>query len=394
MALPITYHWRNLFVRKTTTLLTILVITAVVAVFAYMAGFAAALTRTLSVASDDHKLIVLKRGATSESNSALPVDEYSRLSQVRDVARDETTGQALASPEMMVQVALPRVRDGGQTTANVAVRGVTLDALRIHRQVRPSGPIFSTTEREVIVGAAAAKQFMGLAVGDVINLGYGSDRAYKVVGHFTADGGPMESEIWGYLPSLMNAYNRTMYSSAGVRLTPDADVKAVLDQIEGPAIQLSAQTERDYWQAQSRLMNVYLTIASILVVIMSLAAVFAVANTMFSIVAGRGQELAMLRTIGFSSMQIMAGLMLEAVMLSVLGGLLGCLACWGWLTLVGNTKDMFGATNFTVTAFEIHMTPGLVLLSLAQVAVVGVVGALVPARRAGRMGIVTALRVA
>ena len=38
MALPVSYHWRNLFVRKSTTLITVLVISAVVAVFAWMLG--------------------------------------------------------------------------------------------------------------------------------------------------------------------------------------------------------------------------------------------------------------------------------------------------------------------------------------------------------------------
>ncbi len=392
MALPLTYHWRNLFVRKTTTVLTVLVITLVVSVFAYMLGFAQSLDHALSVASDDHKLIILKSGATAESNSAIAVDDFNKLSQVSDVARDESTGQVLVSPEMMVQVSLPRVRDGGRTNANVAVRGVTMDAFRIHENVRPLGRVFSTAEREVIVGQAAAQQFAGLQIGDTINLGYGGDRAYKVVGHFSADGGPMESEIWGYLPSLMNSYNRTMYSSANLRLAAGASPSEIVKQIEGPAIQLAAQTEKDYWESQSRLMNVYLFLAYLLVAIMSLAAVFAIANTMFSVVAGRARELAMLRTIGFSGGQILLGLVIEAVLLSLVGGLLGCLACWAWLKVVGNTKDMFGATTFTTMAFEIQMTPSLVAKALALVVIVGVIGALVPAVRAARVQVVTALR--
>lgn len=392
MALPLTYHWRNLFVRKTTTVLTVLVITSVVSVFAYMLGFSESLQHSLSVARDPHKLIVLKSGATAESNSAIPVDEYNKLSQVTNVARDEATGQVLVSPEMMVQVSLPRLRDGGRTNANVAVRGVTLDAFRIHPNIRPLGGIFSTAEREVIVGLAAAQQFAGLQIGDTINLGYGADRAYKVVGHFSADGGPMESEIWGYLPSLMNSYNRTMYSSANLRLADGSDARQIIGQIEGPAIQLAAQTEEEYWESQSRLMKVYLLVAYLLVAIMSLAAVFAIANTMFSVVAGRSRELAMLRTIGFSSAQILLGLVIEAVMLALVGGLLGCVACWAWLQAVGNTKDMFGATTFTTMAFKIQMTPLLVAKALGLVVVVGVIGALVPALRAARMQVVTALR--
>lgn len=392
MALPLSYHWRNLFVRKSTTLLTVLVISAVVAVFAWMLSFATAMTRSLAMASDAQKVIVLKRGATSESNSAIPMDEYNKLAQLTDLARDDRD-EPLMSPEMLVQVQLPRVRDGGKTLANVAVRGVTEKAFAVHRNVKLSrGAMFSTGSPEVIVGENTAKQFGGLAIGDTLSMGYGGNREFRIVGHFSADGGPMESEIWGYLPLLLNSYNRTMYSSVNLRLREGADAKATIDQIAGPAIQLTALTEPQYWREQSKLIRIYLGIAYVLVAIMCVAAVFSIANTMFSQVAGRTREIAMLRTIGFAGRHVLGGFLLEAVMLSLIGGVIGCLGCAAWLQFVGRTKDMFGANTFTTLAFEIHMVPMTVVVSLAAVAVVGVVGAYVPARRAARIGVVSALR--
>jgi len=393
MALPLSYHWRNLFVRKTTTLLTVLVIAAVVGVFTWMLGFAAALDGSLSQAQDETKLLVIKRGSTAETNSAIPVDEYNNLNQLRDVARDLKSDDPLISPEMMVQISRPRVRDGGKTWGNIALRGVTETAFKVHPKVRlTEGLIFTTGAQEVIVGLSAAKQFAGLSIGDTLNLGYGSNRSYTVVGYFTADGGPAESEVWGYLPSLMNAYNRTMYSSVALRLTEGADARANIRQIEGPKIQLTAQTEAEYWKSQSSSINTYLLITKVLVAAMCLAAVFSIANTMFSMVAGRTREIAMLRTIGFSKMQILFGFVIESVCLSLLGGAVGCLACVGWLQLVGNTKDMFGATTFTTLAFEIRLTPMTVAWALVSVVVVGVIGAWVPALRASRVGVVAALR--
>jgi putative ABC transport system permease protein len=392
IALPLTYHWRNLFVRKTTTVLTVLVVTAVVGVFAWMAGFAQALDRSLSFASDSGKLIVLKRGATAEGNSAIPIEEFNRLAQLDEVARDPAGGGPLQSPEMLVQVSLPRVRDGGATHANVAVRGVTEAALKVHRNVRPAGPFLSTGGLDVVVGQKASEQFAGLRVGDVVKLGFGGQRVFRVVGCFSADGGPMESEIWAYLPALMNAYNRSMYSSVSLRLRDGVDPARVVEKIEGPAIQLAARTERDYWQEQSRFIRVYLMITRILVGIMSLAAVFSIANTMFSSVAGRTRELAMLRTIGFPRYEILLSVVIESLFLAVLGGLLGCAGCAAWLWLAGGAKDMFGASTFTVLAFDIRLTPWIVLYALALVGGVAVVGALTPALRASRLDVVTALR--
>jgi len=392
LALPLVYHWRNLFVRKTTTLLTVLVLAAVVGVFTWMLGFSDSLTRSLSTASDPMKIIMLKRGATSESNSAIPVDEYAKLNQLTEIARDPKSGQPLLSPEMMVQVSLPRVRDGGKTWGNVALRGVTEAAFAVHRNVKPTGRMFSLGSREVLVGLAAAKQFAGLKEGQTIELGYSADRAYTIVGYFSADGGPMESEIWGYLPSLLNAYNRSMYSSASLRLMDGADPEKVIEKIKGPAIQLEAQTESQYWQQQSRNVTNYLLITRLLVGVMSLAAVFSIANTMFAMVAGRTREIAMLRTMGYSGRHILTGFVLEAVLLSLMGGSIGCLACLGWLWFVGNTKDMFGASTFTTLAFEIHLTPDTILWALASVTAVGVVGALIPAIRAADTEVIRAIR--
>jgi putative ABC transport system permease protein len=392
MAVSLSYHWRSLFVRKATTTLTGLVIAAVVGTLAWLLAFAVALQGSLSVASDNRKLIVIGRGATSETNSALPIADFNKLNQLTDLARDPGSGEALLSPEMTVQVALPRLRDGGRTQANVAVRGVTLQAFDVHPTVKPLGPIFSTGTQEIIVGARTAQQFGGLKLGDVVNLGYGSNRGYTVVGFFTADGGPLESEIWGYLPSLMNAYNRTLYSSAALRLRNGADAAAVVREIAGPAIQLNAQTERDYWDRQSARIRLYMAIVGALVAVMALAAVFSIANTMFTAVAGRTREIAMLRTIGFQRGQILLGFVLEAVLLALLGGIVGCLACAGWFEFVGHTKDMIGATSFTTLAFDIRLTPLIVVIALGVVALVGACGALVPAWRAARLPVVAALR--
>lgn len=393
MALPISYNWKNLFVRKTTTVMTVLVIAAVVGVFAWLLSFHAALSRSLSFASDQRKLIVLKQASTSETNSAIPPDDYNRLTQLnQEIAVDPASNTQQKSPEMIVQVSLPRTRDGGKTNANVAVRGVTDEAFTVHKNIRLLGRKFEQGALEVIVGEQAAKQFAGLEIGSTINLGYSGNRGYQVVGYFSADGGPMESEIWGPLTSLMNSYLRNAYSSVSVRLSESVDPKEVIARIESPAIELTAQTEAQYWDAQARNIRTYLMIVSVLVGIMCVAAAFSIANTMFSSVAARSREFAMLRTIGFSGRQILTSIVIEAIFLSLIGGSLGCLACLAWLQLAGNTKDMFGASTFTTMAFEIQLTPATVLLAITGISIVGIMGAVVPGIRASRMQVVTALR--
>ena len=392
MALPIGYHFRHLLVRKTTTTLTLLVLSTVVGVLTWMLGFAGALRDSMSMASDDRKIVVVRRGSTAESNSAIPIDDYNQLSQVANVEVSSKSGEPLISPETLIQVSLPRKRDGGTTRANVAVRGVTEKAFEVHRNVKPQGAGFSTGAPEVIVGLAAAKQFDGLGLGDIVSLGFGGDRAFKIVGYFSADGGPLESEIWGYLPALMNAYGRNLYSSVNMLLRADADPQAAVKQIAGPPIEMDARTESDYWQEQSKNIRLYLYICYALVGMMCLAAIVSIANTMYATVAGRTREIAMLRTIGYSQMSILGGFVMEAVILSAVGGALGCLACFIWLKFMGNTKDMFGANTFTTLAFEITLTPLILGSALGSVILFGALGALLPAIRAARVQVVSALR--
>ncbi|HVP11281.1 MAG TPA: ABC transporter permease [Phycisphaerae bacterium] len=395
MALPLAYHWRNLFVRKTTTVLTILVVAAVIGTFSWMFSFAIALQDTLSVAGDRQKLIVLRRGCESETQSAIPIPDFNKLYQLSEVERDPANGNPLISPETLIQVRIPRKSDNGKTSTSVAVRGSLEIARQVHRNVRlQQGRWFDPAAREIVVGAAAARQFTGLAVGQAVELGFGGDRTYTIVGLFTADGGPLESEIWGYLPSLLNAYNRSLYSSASLRLKPGTDPRAVIAQIEGPAIQLTSMTEDDYWVRQSSRIGGYLRVAYALVGVMFVAAIFAVAITMFSAVAGRAREIGMLRTLGFSRFAILGGFMLEAVMLCVIGGLVGCTACAAWLALFGGAKDMYGTSTFTTLAFNIRLTPETVAGSLGCVALVGVIGAFAPAWRASKLRVINVLRAA
>ncbi len=387
------YNYRHLLAHKTTSMMTMLVIAAVVGLACWLLSFSNALEASLAVAADETKIIILKQGSTSESNSSIPIEDFHRLDQLTDVARNPITGQALISPEMMVQAYLPRLRDGGKTNGNVAVRGVTEVAFDVHTNVRlVEGRRFSVGNPEVIVGLQASKQFGGLLIGEKVSLGSGNDRAFTVVGYFSADSGPMESEVWGYLPALMNASNRQMYSSAYVRVKEGAKAEDVIERIAGPAIEMHAQTEADYWKFQSLGIRGYLFVASLLAAVMGIAAVLSIANTMYATVAGRTQEVAMLKTIGYPKRSILASFLVESALLSLTGGVIGCLGCVLWLNVVSNTKDMFGFFTFTTLAFEISLSPSAAIIALVSVTFVGMAGSLFPAWRAAKIPVVSALR--
>ena len=57
--------------------------------------------------------------------------------------------------------------------------------------------------------------------------------------------------------------------------------------------------------------------------IMAVGAVFAALNTMYSAVSSRLVEIGTLRALGFNGMTVLAALLIEAMILSIIGGVVG-----------------------------------------------------------------------
>ena len=100
----------------------------------------------------------------------------------------------------------------------------------------------------------------------------------------------------------------------------------------------------------------------------------------------------MLRAIGFSRSRIVLGILAESLLIALAGGILGCLACGLVILLDHGAKDLVGTATFTSVAFTLGLSAANVALSLLVAGVIGVLGGLWPARTAGRLAVVEALR--
>ncbi|MCU1276205.1 MAG: hypothetical protein JWO48_3636, partial [Bryobacterales bacterium] len=123
-------------------------------------------------------------------------------------------------------------------------------------------------------------------------------------------------------------------------------------------------------------------------IIMAVGSSFAAMNTMYAAVARRAQEIGTLRVLGFSRGSILSSFFFESVLLSLLGGLLGCLLV---LPLNGITTGVGGA-NFSELAFSFQVTPRIMALGVAFAVILGAFGGLFPANNASRKEILAALR--
>jgi putative ABC transport system permease protein len=130
-------------------------------------------------------------------------------------------------------------------------------------------------------------------------------------------------------------------------------------------------------------------LGTLVAAIMAVGAVFGALNTMYSAVSDRSREIATMRAIGFGTSSIVISFLFEALLIALIGGLLGCIAV---LPLNGFTAGTMNWQTFSHLAFAFKITPLLLGLGLAFALLMGLVGGVPPAIRAARRPIAFALR--
>src|SRR4029453_7756381 len=376
----------NVLVRWKVTLFALVGISLVVAVLIALTAMANGFRKALKSTGTNENAIVTQRGSGSELSSGFSRDNASIIMVDSRVKRD-AQGRPMASPEMNVVAALPKRGDG--TEVNVTVRGVSPMAFAVRQNVKVvEGRNFTPGLYELIAGKKAGDRYEGLEVGGTIKL---QRQSWKVVGIFTSDGSSFESEVWGDVEVLAPAFNRGGgFQSLTVRLTDpsvlqkfDADLKA------NPNMQVQMTSELQYYEGQSgQTANTLTYLALFVGVIMGIGAIFGAMNTMYGIVAARTREIGTLRALGFSRISILTSFMIESAFLALLGGLLGSLLALPINALSGAT----GGANFSQVAFDFRVDPYWLGIAVAAAIFMGLAGGFLPAWKAARMPITSALR--
>jgi putative ABC transport system permease protein len=385
MALPISYNIRSLQVRWQVTLLAIAGIAMVIAVFVVLGAMAAGFRIALRSTGRPDNAIITQKGSMSEMTSGIPRAHVDIISVDGRVARDEH-GQPQASPEIVLVADLKRL-DGQET--NVAIRGVTPKAMAVRGGVNvTSGRAFTPGLYELMVGEHVRERY-GLEIGKTLRL---QRRLWTVVGTFKSEGNGFESEIWADVNTLGPAFNRTGgFQSLVVRLTDPGSFDALKSSIENnPQFQLRVDREIDYYDAQAGgVATLLMALAWFVSIVMAVGAVVGAMNTMYAIVAARTREIGTLRALGFSRLAILTSFVLESLVLAIVAGALGCLIAMPANSLTGAT----GQATFSEIAFAFRVTPAIVISAMIFAAWMGFLGGLLPAVRAARMPITSALRV-
>ena len=348
-----------------------------------------ALTRSLSDAvlatGSPDRAIVLRSGATGEFSSTLLVDAVATIKDAPGIARGED-GKPAVTADFVAAVNLFRKEDGAR--AGLSVRGVDPAVMAVRPEIKiVDGRLFAPGLRELIVGRSALQEFKDVAIGDGVQL---RDGRWTVVGVFESGRDANESSLMTDSATLLSAYQRTAVNSVTVRLQSEGAFEAFKTALTtNPTLSVSVERETDFYRRQSEDANQIFGIIGIAVgVFMSLGAIFAALNSMYSAVSVRTREIATLRAIGFGAGGVIVSVLVEALILALIGAAVG--AALSWILFNGNTVTLGDSTGSMV--FDMQITPSLVVLGVLLACSVGFIGGLLPAVRAARLPVATALR--
>lgn len=384
---PVSYNFRSIRARWTSTIVAVLGIAGTVGVFVAMLSLAKGFKATLVASGSAGNVLVMRAGSASEMLGGITLDSIRIVQDAPGVAHDASG--PLVTQEVVGVVPIPLISTG--TDANVQVRGVSPNVMQIRNFVKiAQGRMFQPGLSELIVGKNATNTYSGLKLDDSVNMGGGH---WKVVGVFDAGGSSFDSEVWCDAKILSQVLQRppNIFQSATVHLTSPAAFQQFKDSVTSdPRLTVDAVREVDYYAKQSTVMTRLITVlGGIVALIMAVGAVFGALNTMYSAVAERGREIATMRALGFSTLNVLLSFLFEALLISIVGGILGCLAV---LPLNGLTTSTMNFQTFSNLAFAFKITFDLLLMGILFALVMGVLGGLLPAIRASIRPVAVALR--
>ena len=388
MAVPVNYIARNLVARRLTTALTAGGMALVVYVFATVLMLAAGLEQTLVATGQDDNVVVIRRSAQTEVQSGITRLQAGIVESLPQIAV-AADGQPMVSKEPVVLINLSKRATG--KPANVVIRGVTSAGLALRPQVElVEGRMFQPGTAEVIAGRSIAGGFQGAGLGETLRF---ASRDWTVVGVFDAGRTGFDSEIWGDAEQMLQAFRRTGFSSMLFRLADPEQFDAIKAAIEDdPRLTLQAKREKRFYAEQSEALSKFISyLGTGISIIFSIGAVIGAAITMYASVASRTAEIGTLRALGFSRGAILAAFLGEALLLGLLGGVVGLAGASAMQALSISTTNF---QTFAEIAFSFTLTPRIVVVSLVFALAMGFVGGFLPAARAARMKIIDALRAA
>jgi putative ABC transport system permease protein len=328
----------------------------------------------------------MRKGANAELSGGMTREAFEELKAKPGIARG-ADGLPQASLELVTVINLPS--ESHPDGMNITLRGLTQVGLDIREKTKiATGRWFRAGQREVVVGKSVASRYPGAELGKKLHFGRGD---WEVVGVMDSDSSATNSEIYADLNQMAGDFNRQDGpSSALIRATDAVAAQALVNSInDDQRMNSNARTETDYMDAQTSSAAPVQYLGIFVAIIMAVGSSFAAMNTMYAAVARRAKEVGTLRVLGFSRGSILTSFFLESVLLSILGGVIGCLLV---LPLNSVTTGIMSFTSFSEIAFKFQVGAQAMAVGIGFAILMGAIGGVFPARMAAKKEILVALR--
>ena len=386
--IPIQYNIRSLAVRKATTVASASGIALVVFVLASTLMLNAGIKKTMATSGNPDNAIVLRMGSDAELGSVIEDSSVPLILAAPGVKADER-GQPLGVGETVVVGAMEKLGETGFT--NVTIRGVTDDVMRFRPEAHlVAGRAPRAGTDEAIVGARIRGRIRGVELDQSFDIK--KNRPVKVVGIFDANGSAYESEVWVDRDLVRQAYGRQgSVSSVRGRLDSPAKFDAFRAGVENDKrLGLQALRESTFYEKQSEGAAIFVgALGTVVSVFFAIGAMIGAMITMYAAVANRQREIGTLRALGFSRSSVMVSFLLEAVLLSIIGGAIGAAAS---LSMAFVHPSMVNPASWSEIVFSFDPTAGVMFKALVFAGGMGLIGGLFPAVRAARTSPLKAIR--
>lgn len=388
--IPISYNIRSLLGRRATTGAAVFGIALVVFVLSSALMLGEGIKKTLAMTGADDRAIVMRKGADGELSSGIEQANIAVIGAAPGVKSAD--GAPMVVGEVVLVVAMKKLGGDGTGVSNVSIRGVPENVWKFRPNAKIiEGKLPAPGTNEVVVGARVIGNFHELQkIGGTFDLK--KNRPVQIVGVFEDGGTSFESEVWGDLDTIRQAFGREgSVSAVRAQLISASSFGAFEEVVEGDKrLGLDAIRETDFYQDQGQDTAQFITVlGSVISFFFAAGAIIGAMITMYASVAHRQKEIGTLRALGFPRRTILASFLLESTVISIAGGLIGMVASLG----MGAVKfSMMNAASWSEIVFSFTPTVMTVGVALLVSGVMGLVGGFLPALQAARMQPVQAMR--
>ncbi len=374
-------------IRFALTILSVVLGTAFISgAFVFTASLNKAFDGVLATAHDGMDVI-------AESPSGTPGMDRATLDRIREVdGVRAVNASARASSVVMTGSDGKPIQTGGAPAQGLPFYeepGAVGPDTRFVDGNAPRGP------DEVAVNATAAKRG-NVGVGDRVTVVTGSDRAdVTISGVYELDG-----DVAGWMGVLfpldkwMELYTDGEHvSRVTVGAAEGVDPVVLRDRIAAAFPELDVHTGKELAERDSKQISQALGFVNYFLVAFGLIGLlvgtFIISNTFSMLVAQRTKEFALLRALGASRGQLTGSVVMEAVVVGLIGSVLGVAAGFGLSQLLYASMSAFG---FEMPGSGLTATPSAVIVPLVAGLAITILAAWAPAARAGAIPPVEAMR--